>query len=189
MAILKTADIQPTEEEQRHQVTAGAFLTTAPTIPGFNCIRHFTPLVVTALHNANNPYMTGTKGFEALGIDISKLPTKEDGEDQKAKQALSDFALKMMPKTAEVLVLLCCTREELKQFALNPVMLESNALDLMENSSLDALAGATVHIAAQQGMISKSQATKAEGEEKPDAISDKKNGAKKKHVVSGLPNT
>lgn len=188
MAIIKEEDIR-TEEEQRHDISADAFLTDAPSIPGFACVRHFTPLVMVALHKANNPYITGTKGFEAMGVDIDLLSKTGKQDDESAKQAASDFALRMMPKTGEVLVLLTCSREELKQFAKDSDALESAAMDLVEGSTMEALATATMHISQQQQMITKTQAVPSAKDETPDALADKKNGAKKKPVVSGLPTT
>jgi hypothetical protein len=170
MPILKLQDL----EEERHEKIAASMVAGAPIIPTFSPVRNFTPLVVAALQMAQNPYVIGKAGFESIGIKFNA----------KGKQVTDPtaFAIAMMPKTAEAVVALTCDREQLKAYAVNPAALQSAALDLMEESTMEALAGATVYIAEQLGAISASRANPAPKERKPQSGGG--SGAKK-HVRTG----
>lgn len=161
-------------EEERHDAIANVLLTDAPVIPGITCVRHITPLVMTALQRANNPYVTGKKGFEAIGIEF----------DSQGKQLtdLSQFSLAMMPQTAEVLVLLSCSREELKRYTVNPEELESKALDLVEESTLEKMGEATVFIVEQLKAVSLSRSVTSSEDKPLDSAVQKGGGTRPKKL-------
>lgn len=179
MAVIQEKDVTAeATEEARHKVIAEAIVGVTPAIPGVDCVREITPLVMTALQRANNPFITNRKGFEAIGIEF----------DKKGKQVTDPaaFALAIMPKTAEILVLLSCTREELKRFAVNSVALEDAALDLMEGATMQQLGEATIFVTVQLNQISKARAAKSPEEDKPGAASlEEVTGAKKKPGPTG----
>lgn len=174
MAVIKPQEIQT--EEERHEVIADAFLNDTPSLPGIKCVRDITPLVMVALQRANNPYVTGQKGFDAAGISLESMG-KPNTDDQ--KKAAVAFAVAMMPKTAEVLVLLSCSRDELKQFARSPEALENAALDFVDGSSMEGMAAATTFIAERLQGITKSRVTNSPEEEKPSAGPLEDTGPKK----------
>lgn len=168
MAVIKPQEIQT--EEERHAVVEESILLDVPSFPGRKCVRDITPLVMTALHRANNPYVTGKKGFASIGVQFG-----ENGEQQTSPL---DFAILMMPKTAEVLLLLSCTREELKAFARVPGALEDAALDIVEDSSMDAMAAATVFISERLKAISGSRVAASPDDDKPAASTLEDTGPK-----------
>lgn len=170
---------QLTPEEERHEVIADAILNDAPSIPGFQCVRNITPLVMVALQRSNNPYITGRKGFDAIGIEF-------DGDGRQLTDA-AGFAMAMMPKTAEVLILLSCSREELRCFSRDSAALDNAALDLVEVSTVDALMEATVFVSKQLEALAKSRADQAPEDEKPSAAAIEEGGAtgSKKLVRTG----
>lgn len=145
-------------EEARHEATEKVMLTPHGELPSFPLVRHITPLVLVALQRANNPYITGRKGFEVIGI------TFDEDNDLQSTDRMS-FAIAIMPKTAEVLLLLSCTREELKRFATHPEELESRAQDIVEESTKEFMAQATVIISEELQAVSGSKANIAD--EKP----------------------
>jgi len=146
-------------EERREELVAEALLDETPLPKGIKCIRGTAPLVILALQKANNPYLTGRKGFDAVGIEFAP-----DGTQLTSN---SDFALMMMAKTAEVLILWSCSNQLLKKYAVNPALLEDAALDLLCEATTDQMAEATVHIAKQLELLSKTRAVKDESEEAP----------------------
>lgn len=154
MPILRDEDL--TAEEQRHEALDAVFIDNRPTFAGFQTVRHVTPLVMVALRKANNPFVTARKGFEAMGLNL-------DGPD---KTDSAEFGIAMMPKTAEVLILLSCSREELKRFASNPAALENAALDLVDGSTLEFMAEATGFVSDIIKLVSKAQAVQAPEDEK-----------------------
>lgn len=173
MALLKAAQIEISEEENRQNTIAGAITNELPIIPGVSAVRHITPLVMAALHRANNPYVTAKRGFDAMGIHFDEGKTDADP---------AEFGIAMMPKTAEVLILLSCDREALKKFAVDPAALLDSALDLMEESTPEMLAEATIYISQELMTISKTRTVKApEDSEAPEAaaLSGDASGKKK----------
>lgn len=175
MAVIKPQDVA--SEEARHETIAEAIIDNTPVIPGVVCVRGVTPLVMAALQRANNPFITNRKGFEAIGIEFDKSGKQVTGA--------AVFALAIMPKTAEFLILLSCDREALKRFAVNPEALQDVALDLMENATMEQLGAATIFVSEQLQQIAKARATKSPEDDKPGASALEKNGAKKKHVHTG----
>lgn len=178
MAIMKSTEVAPENaqvdyDEARQETIAAALVSESPDIPGIKAVRHITPLVMVALQKANNPYVTARRGFEAMGIDF-------DGETTKADPAA--FGIAMMPKTAEVLILLQCEKDALKRYAVDSAALQNDAMDFMEETTPEALAEATVFISEQLMTISKTRATKApEEREAPQAgplVSGKKKPAR-----------
>lgn len=168
MALLKPNDVAPEGDESRQEIIAEALTSIAPKIPGVQAVRHITPLVMSALHRANNPYVTAKRGFDAMGIEF-------DGDKMKLDPAA--FGISMMPKTAEVLVLLSCDRDTLKKYAVDAAALESAALDFMEDSTPEILAEATVFVSQQLMTISKTRSTKApEDQEAPESAALKGGG-------------
>ncbi len=182
MPILDPKKIVP--EEDRENILGEVLIDSAPEIPGMNCIRGISPLVMTALQRTNNPYVTGKKGFLAAGIDFEE---KEDKAEQ--EQAAGEFAMAMMPFTAEVLICWTCSREELKKYARDSKALQSAALDFMEDSTMEKLAEATIYVSRQLAAITKSRAVPAPDQRKPKAeMTGGGSGApKKKHVRTGKP--
>jgi len=158
MPILNPNDLTPKAE--REQTIETALLDAPPDLPGVKCVRTITPLVMTVLQRTNNPYVTGKAGFEAAGISFL-----EDGNVQDPAQ----FAIRMMPFTAEVLICFMCTRDELKHYATKSDALQSAALDYMEGSTVEALAEATVFVSEQLGVIAKTRAVPSRDLEKPEA--------------------
>lgn len=157
MATIKLEDMSPkTCEEERHNIIAESVINKSPAIPGVETVRDITPLVMLALQLANNPYVTGKKGFSAMGIEF-------DGKNTNLDHA--EFGIRMMPKTAEVLVLFSCDKDKLKQYATNYSSLENDALEFIESSTLESLAEATVYISERIDAMSKSRASKARGDE------------------------
>jgi len=173
MAILNPKDVAT--EETREDILAEALVGTIPGMPGVECVRGFSPLVMLALQKANNPFVTNRKGFEAIGIEF----------DSKGQQLTTpaEFGFAMMPKTAEVLVLFTCSREDLKQFAVSPAALEDAALELLDGLTLEQSAEAMVFIAERMKRIGKAQATKAEDDTKP--VASTMPVGKKKHGPTG----
>lgn len=174
MAVIQPADI---DEEKRHEIIADAVIGGSPGIPGVECIREITPLVMSALQRANNPYITNRKGFEAIGI-------KFDADGNQVSDA-AEFALAIMPKTAEVIVLLSCPREQLKQFAVNPAALQDAALDIMETATMEQMGMATVFVSEQLQRISRARATKSTDDDKPEAQALAQVNGKKKPGRTG----
>lgn len=175
MAVINSKDVG--SEEARHETIAEAIIDNTPVIPGVVCVRGITPLVMSALQRANNPFITNRKGFEAIGIEF----------DKKGKQVTdaTTFALAIMPKTAEFLILLSCSREELKRFAVNPEALQDAALDIMEVATMEQLGAATVFVSEQLQQIAKARATKSPEDDKPEAAALGENWAKKKPGPTG----
>lgn len=175
MAIIPAKDMEA--EEARHEVIAEAIVSNIPSLPGVDCVRGITPLVMSALQRANNPFITNRKGFEAIGIEF----------DAKGKQTTdpASFALALMPKTAEVIVLLKCSREDLKRFAVNPPALEDAAQDFLEGSTMEQLGEAMIFVSNQLQQISKARAAKSPEEEKPEAAALHALDTKKKRVRTG----
>lgn len=174
MPILKQEDIEDSNE-QRHAIVEKLFVTKAPSIPGFQCVRHMTPLVMVALQRANNPYLTNRKGFESIGVEF-------DAEGKQVTDSVQ-FAIAMMPKTAEVLVLLSCSNDELKSFVSHPDELASSAMDLVDESDMDTMAEATMFVAEQLQAISKSRAAISDSDKKPEskALKEGAGTPKKRH--------
>lgn len=182
MAIMNPTEIAPASngsavdpEEARQETIAAALVSESPAIPGITAVRHITPLVMVALQKANNPYVTAHRGFEAMGIDVSAEATKEDP---------AAFGIAMMPKTAEVLVLLSCDKDRLKRYAVDAAALQNDAMDFMEETTPEVLAEATVFVSEQLMMISKTRANKAP-EERDTPEASTLNGGKKKPVRTG----
>lgn len=176
---MKPQDVAPESDEQRQETIADALTSTSPKIPGIEAVRHITPLVMSALHRANNPYVTAKKGFAAMGIEF-------DGE--KTDLDPTDFGIAMMPKTAEVLILLSCDRDTLKKYAGDSAALNDAALDFMEDATPEILAEATIYVSQQLVAISKTRATNAP-EDKPSpeaaALKEGGNNGPKKHARTG----
>lgn len=171
MAILKPEELGgPDNEEARHNTIADAIVGGTPVIPGVACVRDVTPLVMLALLRANNPFITNRKGFEAIGVEF----------DRSGKQITdpATFAMLIMPKTAEILILLSCSREDLKRFGVDPAALEDAALELMDTSSMEDLAEGMLFVSGKLEQISKSRAAKSPEGEKPGAsvLTKKKRG-------------
>lgn len=180
MAVLNPQEVAPEEKEAQREVTIGeSLLGNTPDIPGgIKCVREFTPLVMTALQRTNNPYVTGKAGFEAAGISFS-----EDGNVKDPSQ----FAIRMMPYTAEVLICFTCPREDIKRYAVDAPALQSAALEYMENSTIEALAEATVFVSERLGVITKTRAVSApDAKPKAAALEGDGNGAPKRRVRTGL---
>jgi hypothetical protein len=161
MPILKASELAPDSEETRQATLAEGILAPPHSVPGFVCVRRITPLVMAALQRANNPYITARKGFEAMGVEF-------DEEGNQLTDAAS-FGVAMLPKTAEVLLLMSCTREQLKRYAVSPQALESDALDIVEDSTLETLAQATAFITSELQLMAKTQVIPAPEDEKPSA--------------------
>lgn len=175
MALLKPTEMDT--EEDRHNIIAEAIIGKTPVIPGVVCVREITPLVMAAMQRANNPFITNRKGFEAIGIEF-------DSEGKQLTDPAS-FALAIMPKTAEILILLSCSREDLKRFAVSPLALEDAALDLMDTSTMEDLAAGMLFVSEQLEQISKSRAAKSPEDEKPSASALEENSGKKKRARIG----
>lgn len=174
MPLLKAEEIS---EEERHSIIEKAFFPDKSKFP-LPCVRFFAPLVMVALRRANNPYLTGRKGFDALGIEF--------GEDGKQITPPAEFFMLMMIKTAELLVCFSCTVDELKAFTMSSVILESAAMDLMEEhlGDMDKMASAAEFVSEQMEILVKSQAKKSSKDDKPSAEAIEKTG-KKKHGHTG----
>lgn len=159
MPVLNPNEISETE---RHGEIAGVFTGNLPNIPGFNCVRRFTPLVLVAMQESNNPFATGPQGFEAIGVKLldGGLPDISNKRE---------FALKMLVPTAAVIVLLTCTRENLKVYAQNKKELQSAAMDLTDDSTLDAITAATVGIMAEMTLMLRATAIIDPAEKEPSA--------------------
>lgn len=181
MAILKQADIEPNEEQQRQNTIGKAIAGVIPKeVAGIPILRGISPLVMEALRRANNPYITGKKGFEAANISFDPTPDK----DEESRGA--EFAMAMMGKTAEVLACFSCSREELKEFAFGS---DQNALkeavfDIMENATLEQMAEATVFVSVQLKMASKARADKSPDDTKPKAETIESEKKRQRHTGS-----
>ncbi len=174
MSVLKAEQIS---EEERHEVIAEAVIGKPPVIPGVEIVRGITPLAMIVLQKANNPYITNRKGFAALGVEFDK--------SGKLISDAAQFGMVMMPKTAEMLAVFSCTREQLKQFASDPAALEDATFELLDTLTTKQLKDATLVISEQLEKLSKSQATQDPDEEKPSAASLETMNGKKKHNRTG----
>ena len=174
MPVLKQEQLS---EEARHDVIGGAIVAGPPSLPGYEIRRDFTPLVVAALQRARNPFIVGREAFISIGIEF----------DAKGKQLTSpsQFAIAMMPKTAEVLLLLTCEREKLKEYAVNPVLLESDSLDVVEDSTMEAMAQAMIFISDRLKISQVSRAVPDPKDKKPDAAGKGGGSRPKKPVRTG----
>lgn len=155
-------------EETREQTIARAITNEVPTVPGITAVRGITPLVMAALQTANNPYVTAKAGFDAMGITFKmvEVDVEIEGKEEKQWQSQTDmpaasFGIAMMTKTAEVLVLLAADRDTLKRYAVDRLALADAAMDLMEETTPELLAEATVFISGMLVPISKTRAVKA----------------------------
>jgi len=177
MPILNPNSVSP-EEAQREKTIGQAIVNGAQSVCGLHCVRDITPLVMTVLQRTNNPFVTGKAGFEAAGISFA-----EDGNVQDPAQ----FAMRMMPFTAEVLICFSCSREDLKRYAADSAALQSAALDYMEGSTIEALAEATVFVSERLGVITKSRASPSQESTKPKAagLGGDGKGSPKKRVRTG----
>lgn len=173
MPLLNPSQLSP--EEERNEVITDAIIDEAPAIPGFQCVRGLSPLVIVALQRANNPYMTARRGFDAIGIQF----------DESGKQLTSsaEFGIAMLPKTAEVLVLVSCSRDELKWYSKDPESLESAALDLVDATDMGVLVEATSFVAKLLEATSKSKVDPAPEDEKPSAAAIEEGGTNAKKLV------
>lgn len=176
MAILNQEAIS---EEEHHEAVEQALLgdRTGCTVP---CVRFFAPLVIVALRKANNPFLTGRRGFEAVGVEY----------DEKGKQLTppDQFMFLMLTKVAEVLACFSCSQDELKSFALSSEKLESEAMDLLEreftddhgNMDMGRLDKAISFISKRMAILSNTQAKKSKEDDKPSAEGLANNGKKKR---------
>lgn len=177
MSVLKPNEIAP---EDRENSIAESIIDGIPEVPGVKCVRGMSPLVMTALHRSNNPYVVGRPGFEEMEIEFE--------DDGKVRNAAA-FGVAMMPKTAAVLVLWSCDREALKRFATAPEALESASLDFMEEfpGGVSGLAEATIHVSEALQAVQLSKAVAVDDEEKPQASTLNGEGGvgPKKHARTG----
>lgn len=165
MGLLKQIDVAPEEEKERQRdnsIANSIIGNDAPDIPGITCLRGMSPLVMTALHRSDNPYVVGKPGFEAAGIKFEPDGSVKD---------FAAFGVAMMPKTAAVLVLWTCSREELKRFAMAPEALESASLDYMEEfaGGVAGLAKVTIHVSEALQAVQLSKAVAVDKDEAPKA--------------------
>lgn len=158
MALLNTEEIAPEGETTRENIIARAIVDSAPSVPGFTCVRGVSPLVMLALQLANNPFVTNRPGFVAAGVRF----------DTDGKQVSTDaeFGILMMPKTAEMLVLLTCDREQLKKYSASAETLQSAALDFMESSTMEELSTAAMVLGDWLSNVAKTRAVKAPDEDR-----------------------
>ena len=171
MAILKLEEL-----ETREDALAKAFTSDMPRpLNGIKFVRKISPLVVVALNKANNPYLTGKRGFEALGLTM-------EGDSVSTP---AEIGVAIMPKTAEVIVLLTCGRDDLKRYAEDSKALQSAALDMLEDHDVDFFAKATELISEELGGVSKTQAAEAPEEEKIKPAGGEGAGIEKKPVLVG----
>jgi len=175
MPILNPKDIAT--EEEKAQVIAEAVIGKAPdSIADIVFVRDFSPLVMMALQKANNPFATHLKGFREMGIEF-------DEEGNRLTDA-AEFAMLMMPKTAEVLVLWSCSREELKRYAVDPRGLGDAAINLMADvTSIDEMTKAMERVSDQMQKFNGVQVVKSPDDTKPEseALKEGAGKAKKQH--------
>lgn len=182
MPILKPQDLTP--EEERHETIAKQIVGSTCNIAG--AVRGMTPLVMAALQLANNPYVTGLRGFAAMGLEEMGIYF----EEIEGKQVVNDpagFGIVMMQKSAEFLVLVTCENVQLKQFAVDAQELQSASLDYMEVASFEDIAAATVKISELLVNSGKSRVSRApEDKEAPKAATIGEGGhGPKKRVRTG----
>lgn len=183
MAVMNQFDLEEGDQERaRENSTSDALISEVPQIPGIECVRGISPLVMTALHKANNPYVVGKRGFELLGVKFTEEGKIED---------LAAFGVAMNPKTAEVLVLWTCDRQELKKFAMDSSSLQDAALDYMEDfpGGIEGMAAATEHVtkALQAVQLAKAVASDAEDKPKASTMTGEGTPGPKKHArIGGL---
>lgn len=180
MAVIKQVELAPEEKEkERENIISESIIGRIPEIPGIKCLRGMSPLVMTALHRSNNPYVVGRPGFEEMGIKF----------DEGGKVAnFAAFGVAMMPKTSAVLVLWSCDRDALKRFAVDAIALESASLDFMEDfpGGVGGLAEATIHVSEALRAVQLSKAVAVE-DDKPHAstINGEGGDGPKKHARTG----
>lgn len=164
MAILKAESMAP-QEETRESIIERAIISdnSEKLVAGVKCIRGVSPLVMVALIRANNPFVTGQKGFDAAGIAFS--PTSKTDDEQAAQ-----FGVLLMPKTAEVLACFSCDRQTLRLFSIDSEALKEAALDILEDiETLEEMAQAMVFVTKELSSVGKSQVVKSSEDEKPEA--------------------
>lgn len=98
-----------------------------PTIKGMpHCVRRFTPSVCDILSRANNPFMTGVRGFESMGIsqddaencmDPMIANPDESSEERSIKNPRfkPELMLRLNPYIAEAMVLITCDGDTLRE--------------------------------------------------------------------------
>lgn len=165
-------NIQAISEEDHHEAVEQAIICDSSGCP-VPCVRFFAPLVLVTLRRANNPYLTGRRGFDAIGVEF-------DGDKQLTPPA--DFVMMMMVKTAEVITLFSCSQDELKAFALDSAKLESAAMDLMSEKldTMEKISDATIFVSEKMSILSKTQAKKSSEDDKPSAEGLGTSGKKKR---------
>lgn len=179
MPILKPTDLEP--DEGRQQIIAKQIIAGACDLPG--AVRGMAPLVMAALQIANNPYVTGARGFAAMKFEEMGIRF----EEKDGKQVVNDpagFGIAMMTKTAEVLILVTCDNEQLKRCAMDATALQDAALDYMTTTTFEELAAATVKVSEMLVSSGKSRVS-PEDKDAPKASPFEESGGKKKRVRTG----
>lgn len=113
MALISASQLSP--DEQREADLDAAYSGTKAAIAGFKPVRRVTALVVDILRRANNFFITGPRGFEAVGIDAKKLhvilsPTINDKPNPQFDPSKAGA---IVPKIAEVIALLTCSEDDM----------------------------------------------------------------------------
>lgn len=113
MALITASELSP--EAQRDADLDDAYNGTKAAVVGFAPVRRVTALVVDILRRANNFFITGARGFEAIGIDAKKFhlilsPTINDKPNAYFDPSKAGA---IVPKIAEVIALLTCSEDEM----------------------------------------------------------------------------
>jgi len=184
MALLNPSNLTP--DEKRAAEVEDAFNGTKAAVAGFKPVRRVTALVVEILRRANNLFVTGEKGFQAIGVSIKQFqkviaPMLEDGKPN------PDFdpgkAGAIVPKIAEVIALLTCSDDEMDACDDDPKHLDKLRRNIMRNRTLNEIMESMADVQAEFTKINRSTAVVEDeptpGELEPDA--------KKKHGPASEP--
>lgn len=155
----------PLEEKNREEIIAKAF-DPPGNIGEFVCQRQITPLVMRALQGTNNPIVTGSDGFREMGIPL----TENGAPNMDARQ----LAIAMLLKTAEIVILLTCSREDLKLYACYPDRLIGAAVDEAEKMDFESMEAVATFMTQQLELLGKVQTVPDESDKKPETESIEK---------------
>lgn len=165
------------EEEVRSKDLEAAYSGTKAKIDGFQPVRRVTALVIDILRRANNFFVTGPRGFQAIGIEPDKfgdiISPKSKGFDPSKAGAI-------IPKIAEVAALLSCSKDELYSCDEDLKNLNRLRRDIMEERDMNEILEIMPQIQAEFTKVNRSSATVPD-EDSDDATELAPNTAKKKH--------
>lgn len=170
------------EDELRSKDLEAAYSGTTAKIDGWKSVRRVTALVIDILRRANNFFVTGPRGFQAIGIDPAKF---SDIISPKSKGFDPSKAGAIIPKIAEVAALLSCSKVELYDCDEDLKNLDRLRRDIMEERDMNEILAIMPQIQDEFTKVNRSSAT-APDEDSDDATELAPNTAKKKRVPPSL---